>query len=467
MFSLVGLFCSCGSDDEPTPEPTLSISPESIEFTSEAESDQFTIESNTSWNVSCNRSWCTLNSASGQGNRTIVVEVDENKDLESRTCRITVTTADGVMSRNITVTQKGGKASLSVSPADVELASSKDATASVTLTTQASWTISGVPEWLSVPKSGMGNTALNLRTITANDTDEPRVANLDITAGTTTASLKVTQLPARVKCYVEPKNLVALSNDICFEFEGTSNVNIFAYLILSQSAIDRYTDKEIEDELINEAKEDPNKISDNYIMFPGGMNSDSKYYICTLAFDKDNNPGSLKKVSFKTKKSANIDTDPWVRIGDESGWGDSGFQIDCIKEGYCDTYHIIMGNLDADHSWGSEAIAAFEINYYIQYKKKHWYAENWELEIITNYPNSHLFTYDTYTLPWYPIIYAYTWGLTKDGTLAPFLNGIEYDTSDTSSTMVKNKPLKAPKANTGIVYRKTTRKAESIKKNKQ
>ena len=102
------------------------------------------------------------------------------------------------------------------------------------------------------------------------------------------------------------------------------------------------------------------------------------------------------------------------------------------KRGYCNTYHVIYGNLPSSFIYPS-SLYAFEINYYLKNGKKHWYAKNWYLEIKTNYINNDTFIYSTDDLSSYPLIVAYGWGVFKDGTLSSDMNGFRYDTSSSSA----------------------------------
>ena len=59
----------------------------------------------------------------------------------------------------------------------------------------------------------------------------------------------------------------------------------------------------------------------------------------------------------------------------------------------------------------------------------HWYAENWDMKIETDYPNDHTFTYYTSYLPIVPRCFGYAWGVFKDGALSSDLMGFQWDTS--------------------------------------
>lgn len=70
--------------------PTLTVKPTSLNFTSSASSNTFTIESNTSWTVKSDQDWCTVNTTSGTNNATVTVNVTENTSLTDRSATIFV-----------------------------------------------------------------------------------------------------------------------------------------------------------------------------------------------------------------------------------------------------------------------------------------------------------------------------------------------------------------------------------------
>lgn len=81
----------------------LTINPTNMTFESAGGSNSFSIDSNISWTVSSNDSWCTVNPSSGSGNGNVTVNVAANPDPAVRKTRITV--SGGPISRTITITQ--------------------------------------------------------------------------------------------------------------------------------------------------------------------------------------------------------------------------------------------------------------------------------------------------------------------------------------------------------------------------
>lgn len=440
MLGITSVFSSCNKDDEPS---SLYLSSSKLDFTASGGETSFTVTSNTTWNINGAKSWCYVSITQGNGTKEVNVEVEKNTTKEERNCSLTISTTDGTVSQTIRIQQDAAETTLTVSPADITFSGERGLKDEFTITTNGHWTISGKPEWLNIPTSGDGDTKCKIETTSANDSDEERTVELQISADGKNASLRVTQKGLRVKCYIEPTNLVALYDEICFDLKATGDINTFKYLIHSERDLDRLTDKEIEAEL---AEVESNKFADDYIIFPNSyysegsyfyLQSNTTYYICTIAYDVKGNPGALKKTPIKTLKYVDYDNDAFVSFSDET-YGTGGFQFTCTKEGYCNSYHLIYGNLPAAYGGYSRVLYAFEINYYIAKRQKHWFAENWGLKIETEYPNNHTFTYATSTLSQYPLLVAMAWGVFKDGSVSSDMTGFRYDISQNENAPNRN-----------------------------
>ena len=439
--------CSKDDDEEPT---TLTVSISSLDFSASGGENSFTVSSNTTWTINGAKSWCYVSVTQGSNSKVVNIEVEKNTLKEERTCRLTVSSTDGSVSQTVTVKQAAAETTLSVSPADITFGGEAGLRDEFTITSNGHWTISGKPKWLNVPVSGDGDTKCKIETVTANDTDEERTAELLITADGKSTILRVTQKGLRAKCYIMPTNLVALYDEICFDLQATGNINTFKFIIHSEYDINRLTDKEIEEEL---ASQESNKYADDYIIFPDSYYSegsyyyfeqDTEYYICTIAYDVNGVAGSLKKTPIKTLKYVDYDNDAFVSFSDEA-YGSAGFQFTCTKEGYCNSYHLIYGNLPAAYKNYPRVLYAFEINYYQKKGKKHWFAENWGMKIETEYPNNHTFTFTTSTLSKCPLLVAMAWGVFKDGSVSSDMTGFRYDISQDENTPNRNIRAKSDK----------------------
>lgn len=445
LFVVLGLsFTSCSSSSD-DPEPTMSVNgTASIEADGTVIGDITVTAENTDWTVDVNtgKEWLT---AYKNGNK-VALSAKENTSTETRNATIVVTaTASSTMSYTVNVIQKGASSVITVNgteSADItftgafENKSGIDFKQTVKVVSNVSWSVSGKPDWLSIsPSNGNGNVDMTIYPTSENETSSPRTATIILAGAGKTATINVTQEAGKPVCYAEIQNEVVLHNRMCWEYKATSNVNTFQWILLSEREYNRLTDKELLEEVTQQEKL---KFTDDYlsmVVYDSHNNeivSNSTYYIVTVATDTNGKTGELKKKKLVTPSYKNGTEDAWVSFDNVYYSQSKGFWFDTTKEGYCSTYHLIYGIIPAGYAYNS-AVYAFEINYYLKYKKKHWYAENWQMEIVTDYPNNHTFTYSTSYLPVYPRCFAYAWGIFKDGTLSSDLMGFQWDTSTESS----------------------------------
>ena len=328
----------------------------------------------------------------------------------------------------------------------------------VSITSNVAWTMSSNVNWLHISPSsgGSGTMQVEIYPTSENEKSSNREATITLTGDGASATINIVQTGGKPVCYVEPANMVALYNQISFEYTYTSEVNTFRMICLSEREFKRLTDTEIIREL---EKVEANKAVDDYLTFLSRDNdkstitSNSTYYICTIAYNEKEVAGELKKTSVTTPAYYDENSDAWVTF-DNASYGTGGFQFDVVKRGYCNTYHLIYGNLPSGYTYPS-SLYAFEINYYLKYNKKHWFAENWELDIKTNYINNDTFRYTTSTLSYFPLIVAYGWGVFKDGKISSDMNGFNYDTSSSSSAPKFNKISSANDGGENIVIKRS------------
>lgn len=446
------LLSSCKKD------PELIVSTNQISFSANGESVSLKVESNTDWVISGNPSWLTVSPSTGSENKSVVVAAQQNSETTSRNCVLTISTDDAEVVQTINVEQAGSEVFLSVSPSDIYFTSKEGESAELKITTQTKWTISDVPSWLNIDQEGDGTTTIRIKTKSANETDESRSAELIVTAGDKTATVTVTQEAGKPVCYVEPINVVALYDEICFELSATSNVNTFKIGYLDENEYKRMTEKEI---IAYVEEDEMNKLADDYIFFPGGFDDNTKYYICTIAYDENGDAGELRYATITTPQYIDYDNDAFVSYSDMS-YGTDGFQFTVTKEGYCDTYHLIYGNIDASYEGYSRSLYAFQIKYFMNKGEKHWFAEYWGLEIVTNYPNNHTFSCYTNTIPYFPVIVIYGWGVFKDGSLSSDMVGGQWNTSEYDAPSLSRVERRVSGKN-GIFTRVISRSVEKTK----
>lgn len=136
------------------------------------------------------------------------------KDLEPGTTYkfCTYVYADGKYYYGTTkeFTTKELQETLTISSSSVKLGANSGAQGSFTISSNTSWTISGMPSWLSLSKtSGSGDAVITLTTLSANEsTQNNREAELTISTKQKSVTVKVTQDKASVVLSVSPTSIV-------------------------------------------------------------------------------------------------------------------------------------------------------------------------------------------------------------------------------------------------------------------
>lgn len=440
LFMFIG-FSSCSKDE---PALTVTGSP-TIEANGLVNGEIIVTASNTDWSVSVTKGsdWLT---ALKNGNK-VSLTAKENTSIDTREATVVITaTVKGDLYSTLTIKQKGAESLITVNgtsqtdlspfPGLFDGKSGIDFKQTVKVESNVQWTVTGVPDWLSVsPANGKGVLDMVIYPNSENETSSDREATITLSGTGTPATIKAIQKGGKPVCYVQAINEVILHDRMCWEYNSSGNVNTYQWLLLSEYEYNRMTDKEILEEISEEEKL---KYADDYILFVAYDNHNNKitsnttYYLITLASNEAGKTGELIKKKMKTPIYKNEDDDAWVNFDNVGANYNQGFWFDAIKEGFCNTYHLIYGIQPSDNTY-NKALYAFEINYWLKYKKKHWFAENWDMEIVTDYPNNHTFTYSTSYLPVYPLCFAFGWGVFKDGTLSSDIVGFQWDTSTEQS----------------------------------
>lgn len=201
------------------PPPQFSVQPTSLSFGFNASSKQLTINSNYPWTyVSGETSWCTIDTKSGDGEGadTINVSVTENTSTsQTRSATLLFKNEKGLEGR-VTVSQEVHEAyTVSVQPTSVTLQKASGSQASITISANQGWSISGTPAWATLSKSsGTGNDTVTITAASENTSTDERSATLTITgsqSGSATVTLK--QNATEVVWSVSPESISIEADD--------------------------------------------------------------------------------------------------------------------------------------------------------------------------------------------------------------------------------------------------------------
>ena len=152
-------------------EPELTVSTTSMEFGAVSETKSLTFNTNKNWTITTDGSlWFEVSPKSGEASKDAIsvnVKCYENTQYQSRTGNITIS-ADG-LTKTIKVTQAAAVkvVSLSVSTTSLSVAG-QGGTASFTVTCNDNWTITDIPDYVTVSQtSGTESASAVTVTVTA------------------------------------------------------------------------------------------------------------------------------------------------------------------------------------------------------------------------------------------------------------------------------------------------------------
>ena len=171
-------------------DASLSVSSNYFSVSPEGGTYDFQIDTNLSWTISSNQSWCTVSSSSGNGNNKVSFRVAENTSEELRTAVLTVQA--GTLTQKITIEQQSKSAMLAVSTNSFSINAEAN-TYSFTVTSNMDWTVSSNQSWCSVLTThGSGNQDVSFQ-VGENTLDRERNATIMVKAGSVTQAIVVTQ----------------------------------------------------------------------------------------------------------------------------------------------------------------------------------------------------------------------------------------------------------------------------------
>ena len=137
---------------------TISPDSEILQFGAESSSQNLNIESDASWTLTSNENWINLSHAEGFGDGTVVVTVDDNTTSSSRVGTLML----NCLGKTIEISVVQESAFVNSSSTAIAMAAVGDK-ASVSLSSNVSWSASSSEKWLSVsPTSGSGESTLEL-----------------------------------------------------------------------------------------------------------------------------------------------------------------------------------------------------------------------------------------------------------------------------------------------------------------
>ncbi|MFZ4427117.1 MAG: BACON domain-containing protein [Saprospiraceae bacterium] len=208
----------------------LTLSTNSMSFVAGGGNNNFTITSNTSWNVSPSATWVTVSPASGNNNGTIAVTCAANTTTSARTSNISIW-GTGVATQLITITQEAQAPFVNVSPTTLDY-NAPGGSLSVAVTSNTVWTVSEGLSWISVaPDQGTNNGSFSVL-CTPNTANASRSGIVTVSAsGAPSRTIVVNQSAATAPCAV-PGNVALVQKGYSWFYVNWSQVpgiNVYSW----------------------------------------------------------------------------------------------------------------------------------------------------------------------------------------------------------------------------------------------
>lgn len=181
--------CGGGDDDEDGPvvnSDILNVDNGNIIINGDELVGTIVITANCHWVIQkqagADGDWLTVNPSEGTGNATISVTANSVNPSSTDSRKMTlVLKSDGGISRSITVTQTIASETLTISPEFLDF-TNQEITKEFTITSNASWSITGVGDWLTLsPDKGKGSQTVQV-TVQENHKEKKRTITLVINA---------------------------------------------------------------------------------------------------------------------------------------------------------------------------------------------------------------------------------------------------------------------------------------------
>lgn len=207
-----------------TPGGSLTIAPSTLNFIAAANNLNFSVTGSGNWTIAENASWLSVNSVSGSGAKTLIASATANQSTNLRTATITVTS--GSINRTITVSQAAASPIFTVTPTSLVYTSGSGVTANISVTSNLSWSATGIPTWINLnTSSGINNALVIGTTATANASINIRTAAITFSAGASSTIVNITQTGAAPTLVANASNYTVLASGSTTVLGVLSNIS--------------------------------------------------------------------------------------------------------------------------------------------------------------------------------------------------------------------------------------------------
>lgn len=289
----------------------ITITPNSIEIGAGAQKTKVQLKASESWYIISPDPWYTVSPRSGSGNAEITIDVTKNPYTYERTSNIRVySTRDNIERATLKLVQEESTETskyLYLNLSEINFSNSANDQQSFIVSSNTSWSIYSCPSWLKLStSSGSYNSTVYATTNSSNTSGTTRTGYIRVKSSDgKTASIYVTQgSSTSSNSVVTPTNIVTLKDAIALDFNFSSSVYKFQYLMLSKSVADSYSTTQImsmvKDQTIKYASD-----YDGYFIYYTGMNPSTSYVFYCVGINYNGEYGALKSTTITTKNSSN------------------------------------------------------------------------------------------------------------------------------------------------------------------
>jgi hypothetical protein len=202
--------------------PYLTVEPTNRDVGSEAGKTSFTVSSNVDWTVSEKEDWLSVANTKCPVDGEIVVMYEENPSTDQRIGKLTV--SDGDLTVEVTVTQAGTAAYLTVEPSNRDVGPEAGQT-TFTVSSNLTWTVIENEDWLSIANTKCPVDGEILVIYEENPSTDQRIGKLTVSGSDLTVEITVTQAGTAAYLTVEPTKRCVAYEAGQTTFEIKSNID--------------------------------------------------------------------------------------------------------------------------------------------------------------------------------------------------------------------------------------------------
>ena len=169
---------------------SLEVSTNNISFDSFGGTQTLGIVSNDSWSVTSKPEWISIDTSSGDGDARLNISVMANNTTSEKHGSVVISTDDGVVSKEIVITQAAKNVDYSDAFLDFDY---HNGSQSISFATDANWSLTKDAGWITVNQtSGTGSATLAI-TVEENNTTEERNGQISLLIADMTYTISIHQ----------------------------------------------------------------------------------------------------------------------------------------------------------------------------------------------------------------------------------------------------------------------------------